>query len=228
MIITIDGPTASGKSTVARIVAKQLNFYYLYSGLLFRALAYIMIRDKGYAPEMKVPFVQAHVDSILDPRFFEYRYEDGREYVFCAQQNITPFLKASTIDQAASKISTDSYVRHQILLFQRYLAQHHHVVVDGRDAGSVVFPKAEYKFFITASLVERAQRWRLDQEKTGASFTQHEAEILLKERDMRDSERAEAPLTVPEGAFIIDTTMMDQEMVVNTIIQAIKIPEDRF
>jgi cytidylate kinase len=226
MIITIDGPTASGKSTLARAVAQKLGFYYVYSGLLFRALAYILMRDKGYTLASIAHPHAADVDYALDPAFFSYSYSDGKEHILFHEENITSLLKTNDIDAAASIISTDPSVRQCILEVQRAVAREHSVVADGRDAGSVVFPHAEYKFFVTASLSERARRWILDQAKQGRTFTPEQAQEQLEERDHRDSTRVHAPLIIPAGAQIIDTTTLSKDEALAAIINQITTPHN--
>lgn len=221
MIITIDGPTASGKSTVARAVALKLQSYYIYSGLLFRALAYLLIKNKGYSIQALACPLSVDVQEIFDPMHFEYQYHDGKEQIIFDGVNITDHLKHSDIDRGASIVSTNSFVRDALLALQRHIARTQSVVVDGRDTGSVVFPHAEYKFFITASLKERARRWRLDQAKRGMVFTDEQACAAVAERDERDSSRALAPLTVPDGAVVIDSTDLSKDAVIELIMSIV-------
>ena len=221
MIITIDGPTASGKSTLARAVALKLDSYYIYSGLLFRALAYLLIKNKGYTVETLGAPAVTDVQEIFDPLHFKYQYNGGKEQVIFDGVDITDHLKHSDIDRGASIVSTDSFVRDELLILQRHIARTQSVVVDGRDTGSVVFPDAEYKFFITASLQERARRWRLDQAKRGMVFTDEQACAAVTERDARDSNRTLAPLTVADGAIIIDSTYLSKDQVLELILKRV-------
>lgn len=212
MIITIDGPTASGKTTAGRNLAKRLGFYYLYSGLLYRALAYLLVQHCLYRDnDLHNPKVE-DINTYLDPTRFVYRYDDRfEERVFFDTQDITPHLKMSFIDSAASILSTNKHVRDVVTALQRELARHFDVVVDGRDAGSVVFSDAEFKFFLTASVEERAKRWRVQQAKQGLDFTLAEAIKKIEARDKRDEERAMAPLIVPDNAIIIDNSNLTPE-----------------
>ena len=226
MIITIDGPTASGKSSVGRLLAQELGAYYLYTGLLYRALAYILMKDYGYTLEsIAVPNL-ADVQKVLDPKRFIYCYDDQqRERIFFDEVDITPFLKDSaTIDQAASIISTNNDVRNALNTMQREIANQQDVVIDGRDSGSVVFPHADYKIFLTASEKERAKRWQLQQEKKGNSVTFDQALSALKTRDERDAKRVHAPLIIPEGAKVIDNTGMSIDQTVMKILKIIQGP----
>lgn len=225
MIITIDGPTASGKSTVARAVAHRLSIYYLCSGLLFRGLAYILLRDKKYTLETIALCKRSDAVLMLNPLLFEYDYQDGKERIIFNSNDITPQLKNSVIDQASSLLSTNAYVRPLLIEYQRNIAERRSLVADGRDTGSVVFPQADYKFFLTASLQKRASRWQKDQEKRGTVFTLQQAIDKVNERDMRDSQRAIAPLVVPQDAIVIDSTNLSVEDVVNKIMTTLPIHE---
>ena len=152
MIITIDGPTASGKSTLGRMLAKELGHYYLYSGLMFRALAYVLKNQYGYTNEQfEQPRIE-DIDSVLAPKRFVYTYDDQhKERIFFDGVDITPHLKAGGIDQLASVVSRNSAVRDRLTQLQRSIAESADVIVDGRDSGSVVFPYADYKFYVTAA-----------------------------------------------------------------------------
>lgn len=221
MIITIDGPTASGKSTVARILATKLGYYYICSGLLFRALAYVLMHAKEYTQET---IAHATVeDSTFVLERLVYRYDNQyHERVFFENQDITKFLKESTIDAASSIIATNLEVREFLCAFQRQLATKHNVVVDGRDVGSVVFPTADYKFYLTADPEVRALRWQLQQRKRGFSVSLQEATKIISERDNRDSQRDIAPLIVPEGAIVIDNSSMDAYQTVDEMMKVIR------
>lgn len=223
MIITIDGPTASGKSTVGRQLAKELGYYYLYTGLLYRALAHILMKHHGYTldtiaqPDMKL------CNHILDSNRFVYRYDaQDRERIFFDGVDITPFLKGDTIGQTASIISTNPAVRRALNALQRSIADDHDIVIDGRDSGSVVFAHADFKFFLTAAQDERTRRWQEQQKKRGKSVSFAEAAQFISTRDTRDSTRKEAPLTIAKGAIEIDSTDLPIDQVVQFIKQTVQ------
>ncbi len=222
MIITIDGPTASGKSTVGRMLAKKLGYYYVYSGLLFRAVAYILHNEYGYTKEQFEHPNSDDINAVIDPSRFVYRYNDQeKEQIFFDGRDITPFLKEKSIDQFASLISRNMLVRKKLAQWQRGVAKSVDVVVDGRDSGSVVFPNAEYKFYITASEQERAQRWRRQQVRYGNDIPLEQALSYIKERDQRDMERAHSPLIVPDGAHVIDNTSLTPEQTLDAMLLVI-------
>lgn len=223
MIITIDGPTASGKSTVARILAQKLNYYYLYSGLLFRGLGYILMRDFGYRPEQLSNPRLDDVMNVLNPARFCYEFDakSGERLLFDGE-DITLSLKESSVDQASSVIGTNKHVRDYLLNLQRTIANAHDVVVDGRDAGSTVFPHADFKFFLTATVQERARRWKVVQEHYGKRIALHDAVALIMQRDERDAQRAYAPLQIAPGATVIDSTTLTPEQTIEKIMSYIQ------
>lgn len=205
MTITIDGPTASGKSSVGRMLAKELGYYYIYSGLLYRALAYNLIHKYGYTEhtidQPDFEYVKASIKQM------RYVYSSkGQEHIFLNEKEITYYLKDAMIDQAASIVSTNTFVRDQIDSWQRAIAHDHAVVIDGRDAGTVVFPHADYKFFLTARSQVRAERWRAQQKKCGNDVEFDEALDFITLRDERDSNREHAPLKLASGGIPIDNS----------------------
>jgi len=223
MIITIDGPVASGKSTTGRALAKKLGFYYVYSGAFYRALAYLLINTKGYTQDQLAHPRIEDVVECLDPKRFRYAYDsDLQEQLYYDDTNITQFLKTNQIDQGASIVSTDPKVRDEINNMGRSLAHTHDLMVDGRDAGTVIFPDADVKFFLTASLDVRARRWAAAQEKLGNRYTHEQALVMIGERDTRDRERAIAPLRVPDDAIVVDNSDMDTTQTLAQMIEFIK------
>jgi len=206
MIITIDGPTASGKSTLARMLAQRLNYYYICSGLLYRALAYLLVTYYGYTEKNIEHIALQDIAACFNPDKFIYSYDGVHERILYDNQDITPYLKDSVIDHITSITSVNEHVRHCVTVLQHSLAAAHDIVIDGRDTGSAVFPAADVKFFLTASLQVRAQRWLYDQKKRGHNFSTHEAQEKVADRDRRDSERAVAPLIIPSDAHVIDNS----------------------
>ena len=224
MIITIDGPVASGKSTIGRMLADKLEYYYLNSGLLYRALGYVLITFRGYSIETLNQIAQKDIDYCLDVTRFSYRYDaQQNESLFFDGNNITSYLKDRIIDKAASIISSNEHVRDAITQIQHRIAAHSNIVADGRDVGSIVFPQAEYKFFITASVQVRAERWQKDQQKKyGNYFSLSEAVAAITDRDDRDKMRIIAPLIVPVGAIVIDTSELSLKQVLEKMMHYIK------
>ena len=219
MIITIDGPSASGKSTVARLVAQKLDIFYLSSGMLFRALAYALAHYYGYTAETIPSVTQEDLDQLRRKYTISYYYDShGVMKLSINTVDITSLLKSPEIDRLASCIAVNPLVRDDLTRLQRTIAHKHSVVVEGRDTGSVIFPHADFKFFITASLPVRALRFQADQQKKGNSISLHQAIAELKARDERDSNRELAPLVIPHGAQVIDNSNLTVEQVVEKLL----------
>jgi CMP/dCMP kinase len=221
MIITIDGPTASGKSSLANLVANKLGLNHLNSGLLFRAVAYILINYFDYNQGSLTKVKEEDVDNIFAKKL-EYVFKDGSSKIIYDSRDITSFLKSQEIDQAASILSTVKCVREKLLNYQRSYSKLFSIVVDGRDVGSVVFPEADFKVFLTAEPEIRAERWRQAQLKKAKKFTFEQALKEISIRDKRDRERVIAPLIIPEGASIIDNTNLNLQETLDEIFKLIK------
>ena len=223
MIITIDGPVASGKSSVARLLAQHVQAVYINSGLFYRALAYLLAQ-KGYTPQEMKALDGKKVKEIVDLSQLTYRYDDAQERMFYAQKDITPQLKTALIDDASSSVSVVPSIRQLVNTLIQAVAQENGVVIDGRDTGSVIFPHARYKFFLTADPEVRASRWQKDQKRLGNQYTLQEALASVNERDKRDRTRTISPLVVPEGAIMIDTGANDIQGVLAKMQEAIAVP----
>lgn len=215
MIITIDGPVASGKSSVAKVLAKELNIYYLYTGLLYRAVAYLL---KG------------HFEAITPERLtfikdlsYDYGKDAGedRPYLFYQKEEITQHLYDAKLDQPASIVSVNKHVRDALLDLQRDVAKRYDIIADGRDCGTVVFPQAEHKFYLTASPQVRAQRLMLDEKRGVMERDLEKVKAELEERDKRDREREVAPLTIPQGATIIDNSELTLQQTIDAFLRAL-------
>ncbi len=229
MIITIDGPSASGKSTVARRVAQKKHLFYIYSGLLFRGLAYLLHTYHGYTNAAIADATEKDIDTCLDPDRFVYKYTDAQgACIYFDRRDVTLFLKTKLADQLSSLIGTNEYARAQLVQLQHMIAHNalqkkeiRGVIVDGRDSGTVVFDHAQYKFYLTASPEVRAQR--MCAMHINNDFLSYEHALqAIKERDARDVQREVAPLKVPDDAIVIDTSDMSIDQVVTAICKDIK------
>jgi cytidylate kinase len=215
MIITIDGPAGTGKSTVAREVAQVLGYALLDTGALYRAVAYALIAYKVSLSNEKA------IEAFLDANPLDILCQGQEVRYVIAGIDTTPHIRTSEVSQAASIISTYAAVRSYLLPVQRSFAFHQNVVCEGRDMGSTVFPQAELKIFLTARPEIRAQRRHLEiQPTTSASLSQVQTE--MEERDRRDSTRALSPLIQPRDATVIDTSEMTIQQVVDAIIAKAK------
>lgn len=220
MIIAIDGPTASGKSSVAKALAEQLNFYYLNTGMLYRAVTYLLVTYFDYT-QITLSAVQSeHLMACTDKHNFQYGYNPVTGVSIAYQGSvITQYLKDANIDILVCIISPQPLVRDHLSALQRMIAQQHDVVVEGRDVGSVVFPHADRKFYLTASLEVRAQRWQKDQEKQGNVYSLEEAQERVHFRDSKDINRSHSPLVIAQDAIIIDNSWLSFEQTVETFMK---------
>jgi len=199
-IITIDGPAGAGKSTLGRLLAHSLGYLYLDSGALFRAVAWQTRRlglDLSDARALSAFLDKFQPEVISDDRGFHLLL-DGVE--------VSGELRGAQVSREASKVAALPLVRRWVKKRLRHLARNGGVVAEGRDQGSAVFPRAEVKFFLTADLNTRAARRRQDFQQAGPPPSLEEIAAELAARDRRDEMRAEAPLSVPSGAIVIDTT----------------------
>ena len=213
--ITLDGPSGSGKTTIAKSLAKKLGYLYVDTGAMYRAVAYYMF-DKGIAVDD-----DARVEDSLADIKLNLKVEDGEQRVILNGQDITGSIRTPEISMGASTVSKNKQVRLKLVAMQRELASVNNSIFDGRDMGSFVLPEADHKFYITADVDTRAKRRYLEL-KAKQAITLEEVKADMIARDEQDSSRAFAPLVVPQGAFVIDTTNMTLDEVLNLILERIK------
>lgn len=213
MIITIDGPAGTGKSTVAREVAKALSYALLDTGALYRAVAYALLA-------YRIPLGnEKKIDEFLSANPLDILSQGPLTRYVIAGIDATDHLRSREVSNASSVISTYATVRSFLLPIQRGFAFHQNIVCEGRDMGSTVFPNAEIKIFLTARPEVRAQRRFLELQGS-AGFTEIEKEIA--ERDLRDSTRQLSPLRQPSDATVIDTSDLSVQEVVDAIVSLAK------
>ena len=207
--IAIDGPAGAGKSTIARALAKELGYYYVDTGAIYRTVAYFLDL-LGVSPK-DVDGVERYLDELT----IEIRYdEEGKQHMIMNGMDVTGEIRTQDISQKASLVSAHAIVRDMLLDMQRDVAKKHNVIMDGRDIGTVVLPKATAKIFLTASPEVRAQR-RLDEmlaKGQQGNFQQVLADI--QQRDYQDSHRPIAPLKQAKDAVLLDTSELDIEGVI--------------
>ena len=220
MIITIDGPVASGKSVIARKLSSTLGYYYINTGYLYRSLAHILTTYYNYTT---ASLSNPKIDDLNDVlASLNYEYKDGIVYVWYKGEDVVSFLKTLENDNASSIISQVLLVRNLLLPLQKSLSLQHDLVTEGRDCGTKIFPQAEFKFFLNADVLIRAYRWRRDQQKKKIAVSPEEALHFVQTRDRRDIEREHAPLSVPTDALIIDSSTRSIDEVVNDLIAIIQ------
>ena len=214
--IAIDGPAGAGKSTIAKLVAKNLDYIYVDTGAMYRAIAYELVRT-GVDIEDEKALTEA-----CSKMKIEIKYEDGVQQVYMNGENVTPYLRTEETGNMASKSSAKAPVRAALLDIQRNMAVKHNVVMDGRDIGTNVLPNAETKIYLTASADERANRRYKELTEKGeeADFEKIKADII--ERDERDMNRDIAPLKQADDAHLVDSSNMTIEEVVETIMNYAK------
>ena len=214
MIIAIDGPAASGKSTVARAVARRLGYRYLDTGAMYRAVAAEAVR-------LGMPLEDAAImTSLAETTPVRFSYTEGDPIpsgVLVGSRDVTTEIRTPAVDAAVSLVARIPGVRHAMVPLQREFATGSDIVVEGRDIGTVVFPDAAVKVYLTATPEERARRRFGDREAAG-----HEAEIAavaadIAHRDRIDSTRAASPLATADDAHVIDTTGLTVDGVVELI-----------
>ncbi len=216
VIVALDGPAASGKSTVGRAVARRLGFSFVETGKLYRVLALIAVRDK-------LPLDDgARLAAAFQKRDVRYTLSGGEPLVTVDGEDVTAALAGGDAAEAASAISALPEVREALLPVQRRLVEPPGTVVEGRDMGTVVFPDAAYKFFLDASRAERARRRAGDFAAMGQNVTSEEVERDLAARDGRDVAREAAPLRRAEDAVYVDTTATAFEDVVDFIVECVE------
>ncbi|MFH1643774.1 MAG: (d)CMP kinase [bacterium] len=219
MIITIDGPVGSGKSSVAQALAKRLKIHYLNTGLLYRAAAYILINKLKKAPENIGPLNENEL-SLLDKITYEFVENDPT--VYFENEALTDDLYNLSLDRPASLVSQDKQVRERLSHIQKNIAEKYDIVAEGRDLGSVVFPNADYKFFLTASVDIRAQRVAFDEKRNIKDNNLEKVKKEIELRDERDETREVSPLIVPNNAFIVDNSNLTFEETVQEFLRQIQ------
>ena len=217
IVIPIDGPAGSGKSTAAKGIAERLGFDYLESGALYRAVGYRVLKKNREGD-----FESRAVDSAHDLRF-ECRKEGNDWKNILDGEDVTDALRDEEISDMASRVSAIPGVRAALLDFQRNFGRERGAVIDGRDIGTVVFPEARLKFFVDADIEVRIQRRFAELKARGVSFHPDRLREDLKRRDERDRHRASAPLRKAEDAEEIQTDNMGVDQVVEVMLEKIRL-----
>jgi cytidylate kinase len=214
-ILTIDGPSGAGKGTVSRLIAQKLGWHYLDSGAIYRALA-IAITEKGLAIDEIDAIVNTAEDMDL---VFQC---DAKRHITLDGHDITEQLSFESIGNTASKIAAIPEIRAELLQKQQHYKQSPGLVADGRDMGTVVFPEAQYKVFLTASALTRAKRRYKQLKEKGIDANLSEITADIQERDQRDSEREFSPLIPAKDAVYIDSSDMSIDQVVEEMLSLVQ------
>ena len=207
--IAIDGPAGAGKSTIAKALAKELGYYYVDTGAIYRTVAYFLDL-LGISPK-DADGVERYIDELTVT--IEYD-ETGRQHMIMNGMDVTDEIRTQDISQKASLVSAHKVVRDMLLDMQRDVARHNNVIMDGRDIGTVVLPNATVKIFLTASAEVRAQR-RTDELLSKGQKVSYEQTLKdIKQRDHQDSNRPIAPLKQAKDAILLDTSKLDIDGVI--------------
>jgi CMP/dCMP kinase len=216
LTIAIDGPSGAGKSTVARSLAKRLDYIYIDTGAMYRSVA-LRVKEKNISPEDELALNQ--LASSLHITFFT-KGEQTR--VFCEGKDITEAIRTPEISRLASSISRKKGVREALVQMQREMGKEGGVVLEGRDIGTIVFPDADVKFYLDAESNERVRRRYHEMVEKGVTVDYKETQEELVQRDHHDMHRIHSPLKKADDALLIDSTHRSVEEVVEEMVRIIK------
>lgn len=216
LIIAIDGPSAAGKSTLAKRLAQDLGFTYLDTGGMYRALALKVLREGIDISN------DGSVTELIGRTDIDLVATDGKLKVLLDGEDVSHEIRTPEVSQMASKASALKVVRRWMLVLQRGFGRRGNVVAEGRDIGTVVFPDAEVKIYLDATVQERARRRVEELRKAGRQVSLDETLREMGERDKRDSERDLAPLRKANDAIAIDSTSLDAEALAQRVMQQIR------
>ena len=209
IIITIDGPAGAGKSTTAKKIAQELNINFLDTGALYRAIGLILAKS-----EVRPEFLHEALNDI--------NININKSGVYVNDFDVTKEIRTPEVDELASKYSALPEVRNALLNIQREQAKKASLIAEGRDLGSVVFPDADFKFYLTASPESRAQRRYNERIQRGETANYDEILQAIKSRDEHDLHREISPLKIPDNAIFIDNSNMSEQEVINFIIDKVR------
>ena len=207
--IAIDGPAGAGKSTIAKRLAKELGYQYVDTGAIYRTVAYFF--DLWGVSPKDVDGVERYIDELTVG--IEYD-EDGLQHMIMNGMDVTHEIRTQDISQKASLVSAHAVVREVLLDMQREVAEQYNVIMDGRDIGTVVLPKADVKIFMTASAQVRAQRRFAELQAKGSTDSYEKVLADIEKRDYQDSHREVAPLKQAHDAVLLDTSNLTIDQVI--------------
>ena len=220
IIVAIDGYSSCGKSTIAKALAKSAGYKYVDTGAMYRCVALYVLREQGAKSKEQGPEFEAWLrEHIADIHISFALQPDGSQHTLLNGEDVESRIRTLEVGNAASQISTIGFVRQAMVAQQQVMGADKGLVMDGRDIGTVVFPKAELKLFLTASPEIRAQRRFDELREKGQNPDFNEVLADVKDRDYRDTHRAESPLRQAEDAVIIDNSEMTREQQMEEVIR---------
>lgn len=211
--IAIDGPAGAGKSTIAKLIAKKLNYIYIDTGAMYRAFGLYFLKNNVDITN------EEEVNKLISQIDVELSYNGSEQKIILNGDDVTNKIRTEEVSQAASIVSSYKLVREKLVKLQQNLASTKDVVMDGRDIGTVVLPNANVKVYLTASVEERAKRRYKELLEKGQKVILEDIEKDITERDYRDMHRENSPLIKAEDAILIDSSKMTIDEVVNEIIK---------
>ena len=209
--VAIDGPAGAGKSTIAKAVAKKMNLIYVDTGAMYRAMALFMLREGVNPQDAEAVSTKCREADIT------IGYEDGVQVVYLNGENVNAYLRTEEVGNAASVTSSQSEVRKKLVELQQALAAKSDCIMDGRDIGTCVLPKAQVKIYLTASSDVRSKRRFEELAAKGEPCDLTKIKADIEERDYRDMHRENSPLRQAEDAVLVDTSDMTVEEVIEKI-----------
>lgn len=223
--IAIDGPSSSGKSSMAQEIAKKLDILHLNTGALYRAIGLYAYQNNlatKLDSEGRAIVSKEDIEKIVNNTKIEVKYKEKKQQTYLNDENVSELIYTPIVSDYSSRVSAIKEIRMHVLNIQREIADKNNVVMEGRDIASHVLPNAKYKFFITASPEVRAERRLNELLEKGLNCTYSEILEDIKQRDLRDTTREISPLIVVPEAIVIDTTYMNLKEVVEKVISYIK------
>ena len=216
-IITIDGPAGAGKSTISRLLSKKMNFVYLDTGAMYRAVAL-------QAKRMNISFDDGKsLFELCEEIDIHFEKDGEKTVIYIGNEDVSADIRRPEMDMLSSSVSAVMEVRKAMTALQRKIGENGGLVAEGRDMGTVVFPNADFKFFITATPEVRAQRRYKERIGRNESVNREDVEADIRKRDEQDQSRKLAPLKPAEDAIVIDTSEMDIEQVLEKILASVGI-----
>lgn len=216
-VIAVDGPVASGKTTVGRLLAQRLIYKFLDTGAMYRAITWAAL-EAGVSPKDGSRLVRLAQEQRMGVVF----QQDGQAAVLVDGRDVAAYLREERVEQSVSLVSQVSGVRDILVELQRRLAEEGSIVMAGRDIGTVVLPNAPLKVFLIASVAERARRRHAERQASGHSVSYQDVMEDIAKRDKLDSERKVAPLRPATDAYVMDTDGLSIEMVVGRILEQVR------
>ena len=215
IIIAIDGPAGSGKSTIAKMVAERLNYTYLDTGAMYRAITYLALQRGIVDNELAVNDLVKGLDVTLN-------FEDGLTHVFADDIELTEYIRTPEVNSKVSEIAAMPFVRKELVRMQQSMGKVGNVVAEGRDITTVVFPDADVKIYLDATVDVRAERRYKEFLAKGVSVSLEEVKENIKKRDRIDSGREASPLRIAENAIEVDTSNLTVDEEFEILIENIK------